>query len=284
MSKGMATRADMHSPSNMVSADYIFRGVFYVGADPEMSAAYHPDNLDTLPRLNRSTYTGNWKDKGTCDHCGARFSHGVCFEHIPSGELIAVGHICANDHFEKDDWQEERKRREREAQRAKKIGARNRQVLARVEAFLSEHEELAEILELDHSVLRGMKASLLRFGALTERQLTYARQVADKVRHPPAPERWRKVEESDRRTLRGRIVGLKTKESHYGVQHKMLVVVGDPHSEEGAEKLWITRPAALSDANRGDLIELSCRTTRSPQDPYFGFGSRPTKARILAKE
>src|SRR5260370_766651 len=110
------TRTDTHKPSLLDPAEYTFVAAFYQGTSIAMEKCYdddhreydkviewiHPDyrnkrSVGNARRPGEQVFQGNYAAKNSCDHCGAIFAHGVLFLHIPTGDLIHVGHICAAD-------------------------------------------------------------------------------------------------------------------------------------------------------------------------------------------
>jgi len=76
--------------------------------------------------------------------------------------------------------------------------------------------------------------------------------------------------------VKGEVLSVKAQESFYGIQHKMLV-----KSDEGF-KLWGSCPAAILDeVSKGSVVEFNAKIQRSDNDEYFGFFSRPSKAKVL---
>jgi hypothetical protein len=116
---------------------------------------------------------------------------------------------------------------------------------------------------------------------MTEKQQAYAAQLAE--RHQAAKAREQEAEErraagitvpTGKQTVRGIVAGFKTQESRYGTTEKMIV-----RSPEGWA-VYVTVPAGISPA-RGDAVEFAATIERSDRDPLFGFGKRPTGARII---
>ncbi|MAF96371.1 MAG: hypothetical protein CMM60_11545 [Rhodospirillaceae bacterium] len=93
-----ANKLAIHRPSHpkFNPENYTVVSSFYQGPDVDLPAEYerHQPIYDDACR-NHELVEGNFKDKGQCDQCGARFHHGVAYLHSPSGLLLHVGHICA---------------------------------------------------------------------------------------------------------------------------------------------------------------------------------------------
>lgn len=70
---------------------------FYQGNRPELLAHFTEQNKAwSDARANHQAIDGPFTRDSRCDHCGTGFLVGVVFEHVPSGRLIHVGHICAS--------------------------------------------------------------------------------------------------------------------------------------------------------------------------------------------
>ena len=127
-------RKDIHRPAEIVPADYDHLFSFsYPGA----GASYNMGLMQAVrtgkpgrepvwgidPRTFQFTITGYvevtspWgklpffeKTTGSqtgCDVCGASFLHGDAFLHRPTGEVVLLGHICADKmdlHVDRGDW------------------------------------------------------------------------------------------------------------------------------------------------------------------------------------
>ena len=104
---------------------------------------------------------------------------------------------------------------------------------------------------------------------IVERPQREAAQAAEKAAADPVP-----VTEA-RIMVEGEILSTKVVWGAYGDTVKCLI------KTSAGWKLWITRPDAISQATRGDRIALTCKVEPSRDDPKFGFGKRPTRARIV---
>lgn len=87
-----------------------------------------------------------------------------------------------------------------------------------------------------------------------------------------------------RQRLVGEIVSVKTKNTPYGEQLKMIVRLAD------GNKVWGTVPGVLEDEAYADQFELkgsqvsfTATVERAQDDEHFGFFKRPSGARILTR-
>ena len=76
--------------------------------------------------------------------------------------------------------------------------------------------------------------------------------------------------------IAGEVLTIKEQEGFYGVTTKMLV------KSEAGFKLWGTVPSNLmGEVERGSVVEFNAKIQRSDDDEYFGFFSRPSKAKVI---
>ena len=129
-------------------------------------------------------------------------------------------------------------------------------------------------------------SALVRYGSISDNQTAFLGKLLALIAERPAREAARQAEKdaaapvpvtNARLMIEGDILTIKTIESQYGETDKCLI------RTSAGWKLWITLPSAASSARRGDRIALTCAVEPSRDDPKFGFGKRPTKARIVAK-
>lgn len=81
---------------------------------------------------------------------------------------------------------------------------------------------------------------------------------------------------SGRVLVKGEVLTIRQQEGFYGLQIKMLVKASD------GWKVWGTVPAALvEEVEKGSVVEFHASLKASDDDEYFGFFSRPSKAKVL---
>jgi hypothetical protein len=113
---------------------------------------------------------------------------------------------------------------------------------------------------------------------LSEKQIAWIKSAVERVRTRreekslrqatavPAPE--------GRVTFTARILTIKQQESQYGVTLKMIVA-----HEEGW-RAWLTLPAAIDNAQVGDVVTMTATLERAQDDATMAWGKRPTNASI----
>ena len=285
-------RNDIHSPTNFDPAKYAYLGVVYVGHAQseimqEIIQAYLDHNNDydadyLLDLARESSFDGNYKQKGTCDHCGARFAYGAVYKH-ENGDVIVVGHECSFKSFgfnSRLDYDM--------AKVQKVIDEARKAAKSKVAAleFLSKNDGLAEALEAKHHIVIDIKAKLFQYGSLSPAQVALVFKLAAQVKEQEA----RQVEEESlpkapviegRITVRGTILGFKEVDaprfSYYssGTAWKMLV------RDDRGFKVFGTMPASVCPNDRGKVIEFSATVEKGRQDEFFGFFKRPVKVKVL---
>jgi len=269
-------------------ADYDFIVAFYQGDSDWMYMAYREEMKiydDVIGR--EEIFQGNWLFKGTCDHCGAAFNHGVLFKHTPSDELVHVGHICAANTIGLPDKaaaarvKAERVSRELQAQVERREQAAGwREENAEIVAWIQGQPDTA------HNFLLDMKKALDEWGKLTPGQLraSVKWQERDKARAQEKPRETPATPlEEGRRTMTGVVKSVKWQEGDFGTQLKMLVELLD------GNRVWGTVPSAIipamdEQALVGKSIVFTGTVKRSGKDEHFGYFSRPAGAKVIRFE
>lgn len=228
-----------------------------------------------------------------CTLCGSFFLHGDIWEHMPSGEHIYLGHICAEKYSfiaERREYEKAmdglRVRSVREHEKAMKQEAR--------EAYIDRVENLRAALEVDHKITRSIKESFFssKYTRLTERQEAlvlnlYRESLRPKRKEEPTVPA---VIEDGRQVVEGEVVSVRYKDSFYGGTFKLTVKVP---GDGGVWLAWGTCPTSLLEASgkragngeaasylRGAKVRFSAKLKRG-RDAHFAVFSRPTKASVI---
>jgi hypothetical protein len=322
----MATkRTDPHRPGAIIPAEYEAR-VYYslasgmmpeIGVDCtrpwtrknpdgslEVVTPKCPDSwwccVASAHRKVKATWTSGlepiWGSIGKCGVCGAHFNHGVVFVHMPTGDVVHMGHDCARKYelmFDLSAWEIEHGRAKAAA--AKEI-AREKNAKQR-QSFLDKYPGLEEALEVEHHIIADIKNRFVTYRELSEKQIALVMKIADEVRNPkPTPPEDVKVPGPLGKTeFQGTIVSAKVHEGAWGSAWKITVKVS---TEGGCWLAWGTAPRYLMDeivkaiegdpvrsrANRGNEIRDTLRgrviTLRAilerGSEKHFRFMKRPT--------
>jgi hypothetical protein len=283
------TRTDIHRPSALIPEDYSFR---YCFAYPGMDGA-PPVNMDLIQRDRQAGIIEQHFSKGGCHVCGASYRYGAAFTHLPTGKVILVGWICA-EQIEHHSWEGDRKHVLSEV---KRLAARAQRRLM-LRSFV-EHAspELLQALRLDHGITQDIRRWLIRNGNISEAQeqlllklVVQARQQAEREAeeqdevHVPVPV------DGERITLEGTVVGLRWVDNDFGGAFKITLKI---EAETGVWLCWGTCPQGLLDQSvdkpsngqsgnlRGSRVRFVAKVTPGNREPHFGFFSRPTKPALL---
>jgi hypothetical protein len=296
-------RTDIHRESRLVPADYEYVFSYNLSSTLEGYDMPHfgvncerdrmhtdPDTGEIVkgkhdPSLNcclvglraKGVKWAEYGDTGSCTACGAHFIYGDVWRHVPTGEHIHTGWICA----EKMKLFADRTAYEVERDRLRKAALttlkREKNAKER-EAFLKDHPGLKEALEVDHYIVKDIKNRFMQWLSLSEKQVALVFKIAKEVneKEPEEPKVAARIEEG-RQAVEGEVVSIKGYETQFGFVEKMLVKVRE---EDGYWLTWGTLPSAIDDVGRGDRVRFMAKLEQGDDD-YFSRFSRPTKAEIV---
>lgn len=273
-------RTDPHKPGNIVPFDY----EYVLSYCSPGSQPWDSWNMVAVRALHSNIDYGRGETKlfgqtGKCGICGAAYRNGDVWRHVPTGDIVHVGHNCADKYSmvtERPGFEaalELLKKR-----RAAFIAETKRQMLR--EKFLASQPGLEEALVGDHDILRNMSQSLTRWGSLTPKQVAFAMKLytENKARKEnPPPEEKHVAAPIGRQLIRGRVVSKKTYDSDYGSSTKITIKVETP---DGSWLAWGSTFSTAGVFERGDMIEF--KATLSPgREAHFAFFKRPTDGRVI---
>ena len=142
----------------------------------------------------------------------------------------------------------------------------NRELVDRMTAAAADARPNHIIVDMLYRV-----SNVSTFRPLTDAQRDLATRLLDERDARAAAPAWT----SGRQEIEGRVVALKVVENDFGGAVKMTVMTDD------ARAVYLTRPSGL-DVDRGDRVRLTATVEPSADAPSFAFGSRPSKAVVLA--
>jgi hypothetical protein len=263
-------RTDIHRPSAINPGDYK-----YLRVDEARSA-----------RKDGQALGG---PGGTCHHCGKAIVWRVHYQHVPSGNVMTFGYICAGILDMTDNRiDHEMTLLKRKAANERKEAQWETQKRDRFDAFVEKYPDEWQFIvehadENDYigrikwgidkygSPLDYMIPGLQRFIAGHHKLIaTKLKEAAEQVNMPEL--------EAGRRVLTGTIIAHKWSDDiGYGSQHKMTVKLDD------GNKVFGTMPQSIEDGYEDDPVGLRVEFTAKvePKDDHFGFFNRPTKGTVL---
>jgi len=254
-------RTDAHRPGAIVPTDYIYMMSYSLAGteDGWPCPAIGVEAALTLCREAQGEGSAvfavfGWL--GKCGVCGACYRHGDLWRHEPTGALVHLGHDCADKYqmvADRMDYERELDgvRRAGEADRKRSAAAIARELKAeRAAAWCAAQPGLAEALELDHDISRDLKAKMVQYGSLSERQIALAHKLVTDAAARVKREAERATEvmvaapQGKRISFQGVVVGAKAVESQWGVAVKITVKVD---GEGGSWLAWGTMPQGVQD-------------------------------------
>lgn len=261
-----------HKDKDFDPAEYTFVEYFYQGPVVELmrlSLKETPDSIYQLVFEQRGMKEGQ---SFTCDHCGAWFHHGCFFRHEPTGEMVSVGWICADQFACSSKMEKLMKKARKDFIKRYEEKQKAEEIKRKCEEFIAENIELREALKFDHKVVKDIKEQFEKKGHISDAQVALVLKLSKAPKKP-------RIQEG-RRTVTGEIISSKWQDGFHGLAHKMLVLL------DTEERIWGTMPADIerysSDGQyRGLRVEFTATIKRSSADPHFGIYSRPTKARVI---
>ena len=285
-------RTDIHRPSVIEPDEYEFVCFDYMGtADLGAVMALAGERAIFREHMARTggRYSGH-EHGGSCHVCGAWAIYLCRFYHAKTNTYIVTGEDCAQkmDEGEADRFRAFRKSiheaRDRAAGKAKAQALLEDANLAGAWAIYQAGTDAH--VHYEETTVSDIVSNLVRYGSISEKQTAFMRKLLVLITERPAREAAQAAElaaaapvpvTDTRVEVEGDILTIKTIESAFGFTDKCLI------KTSAGWKLWLTLPAAVDKAQRGDRIAFTCKVEPSRDDPKFGFGKRPTKARIVAR-
>lgn len=289
-------RKDIHRPAVIEPADYQFVAFDHLpGSSGDLGEAMFMQEQRRWKRAHMERTGGKYSGHehgGLCHVCGSvNAVYSASFYHEKSNSYIRTGLDCAQklecagiDAFKKN------------VKKAKEAAAGKRKAQAiLVEAGLVKAWELYEArnkandLSRDELTALDIVGRLIKLGSISDKAASFLGSLLDRIERAPeiaAEKAAAKVLElanakpvpavEGRVLVKGEVLSLKEQEGFYGIQLKMLV------KAEAGFKLWGSVPSAIRDSvERGSVVEFNAALQRSDDDQFFGFFSRPSKAKVL---
>jgi hypothetical protein len=283
------TRTDIHRPSAINPADYVFIAYDYYGP--------HSDGMqfDRLAFHRHREQTGGTFSShdhgGSCHVCGATALFVAKFYHAKTNTYVVTGEDCAEKMGMGDPAAFRRFRdsigSQREALAGKAKAKTTLEAAGHGEAwavYVSDRGNGDRQVSWEESTLRDIVGKLVKYGSISDKQMDFIGRLLVKLAQAPVVAAARVAEEeaaapvptTDARVaIEGTILTIKQQESQFGVVTKMLVKHAD------GWKVWGTVPSAISGVDRGARVRFVAGIQRSDRDPKFGFFTRPAKAEVL---
>jgi hypothetical protein len=304
-------RNDTHRPSVINPSDYEFVAFEYIKTDGDMGACQFLMQERATIAAHMAKTSGTYSQHehgGSCHICGAGAVYTILFYHSLTNSYIRTGGDCADklemrfgdlDAFKKNarlaagvsKGKRAAAAKWTEAGLARAYALRDeRNTLPAIvglalqpEDFVSEERERAAWIEARERDRRWVNADKLAemirttemYGTLSEKMVIYAAKLIDKHDAYAVVQAERAVEKeaaapcpTGRVEITGVIVKVDERESQWGIVTKMLVKAAEGFM------VWSTLPSGAP-CERGASITFKATVKPSPDDPKFGFASRP---------
>lgn len=286
-----STRTDIHRPS---AAEFDPEGYECYGVYDLMSGALDPghnmqDRINTVSRLIKEGYhfTGV-HGMGQCDHCGAGVRYTALMIHPDTKGMIWIGETCLDNRFSLTKGEFAQLRKQAAANRDKQVRAEkiaaiiddmatdlraaydwaiseacNNHIATDIAGKVAQYA--SELSERQEEFLVNLHGRFLRF--TEEQKEKFAKADTGEIATVP----------TGRVQITGTILGTKMVESDYGLTEKMLV------EDDRGFKVYGTVPSSIYSSGdvKGMKVTFSAKVEPSNNDAFFGFFSRPTKAKVL---
>jgi hypothetical protein len=287
-------RKDIHRPSAINPEDYFFVAHDYYGPD-NMAMSLSGERAAFRDHMARTGGKFSGHDHGgSCHVCGAGAMYVAKFWHKPSNSYIVTGEDCAAK-MHMGDPAAFRKFRDNVGVQKEAIAGKRKAKEILEAAGLAKAWELYEArgkandLSRDELTALDIVSRLVKWGNISDKAAAFLATLLDRIERAPeiaAEKAAAKALElanakpvpmvEGRVKVTGEVLSLKEQEGFYGIQLKMLV------KAEAGFKLWGTCPSAIRDeVERGSVVEFSAAVQKSDDDEYFGFFSRPSKAKVI---
>lgn len=216
-----------------------------------------------------------------CARCGGK-GHIKAFAHYAAGECFDCDGTGGTWTTEEHEERLAQRREQDRARRARKAEAKAAKADAAREAFLAQHEGLAEALKTDHHITEDLNDTLTRNGELSDKQVALAFRIVEQAAERAAELAARPMEDvpEGRSEVTGEVVSLKWVEDNYSPSPYAPMVCKVVVADERGFRLYGTAPKAIrEELAKGDRVTFTA--TLEPKEAGFGFFKRATKARVL---
>ncbi len=290
------TRSDMHAPSQVDPARYVYLTSVdldetFRGPDAHLLRAKRSD-------LERRLKAGSPHSRfDQCAHCGAYLRYVAVMQYTPNGDTLPWGHDCLET-LGMLDSAAAAKLRQLKLARQRRVTAELNQ--AAIEEFQQDSPELFKWMQLvrdeghDFEFVRSVVGQFFQdpVRGLSEKQyqglvkcwqghLKYEKAKQEREAEAERTDRQEVPDGNQRIQIRGKVISIDERENEFGWRVVMTV------EDDRGFRVWGTAPSSIQDTlgqHADDLpipVEFMARVAQSPDDRYFGFFTRPTKARVL---
>lgn len=290
----MSKRTDIHRPSVIIPSNYAF-----VGCRPNVTFMSDFDFISferkRIEEHMKST-GGKWANHdhgGSCHVCGAWAMSTVVWYHFPTNTYIQTGETCADkmeisaDEAEQFNLFRSSLTHQWKAQAGKMKAKTTLEQLELSKCWdihMEDDMEIRKDYRYEEHTIGDIVSKLVQYGDISENQIAFLKTLLEKIEKREEIEAQRKAEHEaakplpncDKRfNIVGKVLTVKEQEDYYGYSTKMLV------QHDDGWKVWGTVPSLLMPLERGSIVSFDASVKPSPDDPKFGFYTRPTKPKLI---
>ena len=283
------TRTDIHSPSNIIPADYEYVACEWLR---DRDCTGFEGDRDALENHYAATGAGFSDHKHNAHHChvcgSVNLIYSIVYFHAKSNVYIRVGADCAYKLGLGGTAQINAfKKAVREYAEVYAGKQKAQRILA--EKGLSALWDIAMATDrkgfaYEENTISDIVGKLVRYGSVSDRAVSFAESLLGKIgkRAEIAAQRAAEQEAAapcpaGRVTVTGMVLSTKVQEGDWGSVFKMLV------RDDSGFKVWCTVPGG-ENLDRGNRVTFTVTVSPSNDDPKFGFGSRPCKLTVINVE
>jgi len=294
----MATRTDIHRPSEINPDDYEFVAHQYIKMEDLGDCLFMQEQREIL-RAHMSRTGGKYSHHshgGVCMVCGNAYAiYTEVFYHPKTNTYVITGQDCAfkigigDATIFKNFREQVKDALELKSGKAKAKAVLQKENLSEAWDIYTEVMDTGmEVAQYEERTIADIVSKQVKYGSISDRQMDFIRKLIDAIYvERPQREALRKQREEEhanapdapdgRVTITGTVVSMKVYESErFGESVKMTV-----KSDEGW-LAWGSIPSGISgNVEKGCRVSFTATVTRSDKDPKFGFYKRPTKGVVL---
>jgi hypothetical protein len=283
-------RTDIHRPSVIQPEEYTFVAHDYVWVGDLGAALFLKEQREILAAHMAKTggrYSTH-EHGGNCYVCGSvNAIYTSTFYHQASNSYIKVGTDCAEKMWNHDGSRFRKQVKaaiEAQAGKAKAQAVLADEGLSDCWAIYNAPNDWEQPGAQQRGIIADIVHKLIRYGSISDAQVGLLRRLVDQIANAGkiAAQRAAEAEAAKplpqfagRARIQGKVLTTKVVDSQYGSTIKMLVQHAD------GWKVWGTMPASLDSGCKGAVVAFDAAVQASPDDPKFGFFSRPTKAIVV---
>jgi hypothetical protein len=272
----------IHDQASMISENYEWLAESYpiegLSVDMEPATEIEWTGSDAWKKLG-SPIEGQG-DINRCDHCNQKIRYQIILLHVPTGDILSIGHQCYENRFNVPGW----KRNIQAAQNAAKRRVEKARNRAAILPLFSAAAVIDWALAGSVYIAQDIVRNGLQYGKLSPKQAALVERLYAESQKAPElePETADVIE--GRIEITGVVLGFKWVDNpfRYGDAQTQKMIVRD----DRGFKVFGTVPNRIDGIDgysvlaKGQRIQFTAQVERSGDDSTFGFFKRPASAKV----